>query len=170
MTNYLSYHLAELLTWQGYAFSSLGFAFRNYQLTSPPRLGDLINDFRMETLGLEPLTVKSGPGILETLRVPWTYCMSPALVPKPADWPQEIGNLSLNGLRTRCSHPLSDVTGFYFLDLATNYSPPPDLAQFLADGPPPIYVGFGSVVVDDATAMTSEGYSFRRCRPTKSSC
>ncbi len=55
------------------------------------RLGDIINKFRMETLGLSPLSIKSGPGILDSLRIPWTYCMSPALVPKPADWLQHIG-------------------------------------------------------------------------------
>jgi hypothetical protein len=34
-----------------------------------------------------------------------------------------------------------DVVGFYFLDLATNYQPPDDLATFLAAGEPPIYIG-----------------------------
>jgi hypothetical protein len=35
-----------------------------------------------------------------------------------------------------------DVVGFYFLDLATSYTPPDDLAEFLAAGEPPIYIGF----------------------------
>jgi UDP:flavonoid glycosyltransferase YjiC (YdhE family) len=48
------------------------------------------------------------------------------------------------------------VIGFYFLDLATNYKPPDDLAAFLAAGPPPIYIGFGSVVVNDPTKMTQD--------------
>lgn len=65
-----------------------------------------------------------------------------------------------------------DVVGFYFLDLATSYTPPQDLAHFLASGPPPVYIGyflpalsygrslpktyfsFGSVVVDDPAEMT----------------
>ena len=34
-----------------------------------------------------------------------------------------------------------DVCGFYFLDLATNYTPPKELADFLAAGPPPVYIG-----------------------------
>lgn len=34
-----------------------------------------------------------------------------------------------------------DVVGFYFLELSTNYTPPADLADFLAAGPPPIYIG-----------------------------
>jgi UDP:flavonoid glycosyltransferase YjiC (YdhE family) len=62
---------------------------------------------------------------------------SPALIPKPKDW----------------NHHIS-VAGFYFLDLAQNYTPEPDLAAFLAAGEPPVYIGFGSIVVDDPNAMT----------------
>ncbi|KAJ6606176.1 UDP-Glycosyltransferase/glycogen phosphorylase [Mycena vulgaris] len=117
LTNYLSYALADIMTWQG--------------------IGDLVNNFRTRTLGLEPLSLRSGPSLVDRVKIPWTYCMSPALVPKPNDWKNYI-----------------DVVGFYFLDLATSYTPPDDLAAFLAAGEPPVYIGFGSVVVDDAAAMT----------------
>ncbi|KAJ6500720.1 UDP-Glycosyltransferase/glycogen phosphorylase [Mycena sanguinolenta] len=118
LTNYLSYALADIMTWQG--------------------VGDLVNNFRTRTLGLEPLSLRSGPGLVDRVKIPWTYCMSPALVPKPDDWKNYI-----------------DVVGFYFLDLATRYTPSDDLAEFLAAGEPPVYIGFGSVVVDDAEAMTN---------------
>lgn len=62
---------------------------------------------------------------------------SPALIPKPNDWNPEIS-----------------ISGFYFLNLASSYTPEPDLAAFLADGPPPVYIGFGSIVVDDPNALT----------------
>jgi UDP:flavonoid glycosyltransferase YjiC (YdhE family) len=62
---------------------------------------------------------------------------SPALIPKPKDWGQQIS-----------------ISGFYFLSLASSFVPDPDLAAFLADGPPPIYIGFGSIVVDDPNSMT----------------
>ncbi|KAJ7063648.1 glycosyltransferase family 1 protein [Mycena amicta] len=117
LTNYLTYALADILTWQG--------------------VGDLINNFRKQTLRLEPLSLRSGPSLLDRVKIPWTYCMSPALVPKPDDWKNHI-----------------DVVGFYFLDLATRYKPPDDLAAFLAAGEAPVYIGFGSVVVDDPEAMT----------------
>lgn len=32
-----------------------------------------------------------GPLLTERLKVPYTYCWSPALVPKPVDWPSHIG-------------------------------------------------------------------------------
>lgn len=60
------------------------------------------------------------------------------MIPKPKDWGQHIS-----------------ISGFYFLSLASSYNPDPDLAAFLADGPPPVYIGFGSIVVDDPNAMTN---------------
>lgn len=59
------------------------------------------------------------------------------MIPKPRDWGPNI-----------------DISGFFFLPQASDYTPPDDLASFLAAGPPPIYVGFGSIVVDDPNAMT----------------
>ncbi|KAG8746143.1 hypothetical protein FRC10_006009 [Ceratobasidium sp. 414] len=119
LTNVLSYALAELMTWQG--------------------LGDVINNFRTSTLGLKPLSLRSGPGVTDRLRIPWTYCMSPALVPKPDDWTNHI-----------------DVVGFYFLDLASDYQPPDNLKNFLSEGEAPVYIGFGSIVVDKPQEVTQE--------------
>ena len=48
------------------------------------------------------------------------------------------------------------MVGFYFLDLAQGYQPPKELADFLAAGPPPIYIGFGSVVVENPQNMTQD--------------
>lgn len=62
---------------------------------------------------------------------------SPALIPKPKDWGPHIS-----------------ISGFYFLSLASSYQPDADLADFLAAGPPPVYIGFGSIVVEDPNAMT----------------
>jgi UDP:flavonoid glycosyltransferase YjiC (YdhE family) len=117
MTNYISYVLVEMLTWQG--------------------LGDLINRFRNKELGLEEINMLRAPGMLQRMRIPHTYCWSPALIPKPKDWGQHIS-----------------ISGFYFLNLATNYTPDPDLKAFLDAGPPPVYIGFGSIVLDDPNAMT----------------
>lgn len=117
MANFVTYALVDMLTWQG--------------------LGDVINRFRERSLGLEPVSIMWAPGMVSRLRIPWTYCWSPALIPKPADWANYI-----------------DISGFYFLNLSTNFTPPQDLADFLAAGPAPVYIGFGSIVVDDPNAMT----------------
>jgi UDP:flavonoid glycosyltransferase YjiC (YdhE family) len=116
-TNFISYPLVEMMVWQG--------------------LGDLVNDFRVKTLCLDPVSTLWAPGATSRLKVPTIYIWSPGLLPKPPDWGSEI-----------------DVAGFVFLDLASTFQPPPDLEKFLNAGEPPIYIGFGSIVVDDADAFT----------------
>ncbi|CAD6591036.1 MAG: hypothetical protein ASARMPRED_005155 [Alectoria sarmentosa] len=93
--------------------------------------------FREKSLNLEPVSLMWAPGMASRLRIPYTYCWSPALIPKPKDWGSHIS-----------------ISGFYFLSLASSFTPEPGLAAFLAAGPPPVYIGFGSIVVDDPNAMT----------------
>lgn len=47
------------------------------------------------------------------------------------------------------------MAGFYFLPLANSYKPDPALQRFLEAGPPPVYIGFGSIVVADPNGMTN---------------
>ena len=118
-TNFMSYPLVDLMTWQG--------------------LGDLVNHFRVHTLGLEPVSTLWAPGQLSRLKVPMTYLWSPGLVPKPSDWGPEI-----------------DIAGYVFLDLASTYKPPEDLTKFLesSDDRLIIYIGFGSIAgIDDPVAF-----------------
>ncbi|KAJ5392835.1 hypothetical protein N7465_011809 [Penicillium sp. CMV-2018d] len=116
MANYLSYGIVEWLTWQG--------------------LGDVINDWR-KSIDLEPISATEGPRLAETLKIPFTYCWSPTLMPKPADWPAHL-----------------NVCGFFFRS-PPDFTPPPDLDAFLRAGPPPVYIGFGSIVIEDPPAMTA---------------
>ncbi|KAJ4202924.1 hypothetical protein NW767_005679 [Fusarium falciforme] len=116
-TNFISYPLVEMMVWQG--------------------LGDLVNEFRVKTLALDPVSTLWAPGATYRLHVPFTYLWSPGLVPKPEDWGSEI-----------------DVSGFVFLDLASTFKPPKELEDFLEAGEAPIYIGFGSIVVDDPDKFT----------------
>lgn len=57
------------------------------------RLGDVINRFR-SSIDLAPVPRTEGPCLAEALEIPMTYCWSPALVPRPTDWPAHIGQFS----------------------------------------------------------------------------
>ncbi|KAI1385128.1 glycosyltransferase family 1 protein [Hypoxylon trugodes] len=114
--NRVSYLFVEWMTWQG--------------------LGDVVNSWR-ETLDLEPIPTSEGPTLAETLQIPFTYCWSPNLIPKPSDWPSHI-----------------DVCGFFFREPPL-YKPPDTIEKFLRDGPPPIYIGFGSIVIEDPASLTA---------------
>jgi sterol 3beta-glucosyltransferase len=96
------------------------------------------NDFRVKTLGLPPrnrfadLTVQP-----DGTPVPTFYPYSSHLVPVPADFPPHV-----------------HVTGYWFLDQAQKWSPPAELVGFLKAGPPPVYVGFGSMGAAQADRRT----------------
>ncbi|GFF42135.1 sterol 3-beta-glucosyltransferase [Aspergillus udagawae] len=117
VANFASYAIVEMMLYEG--------------------LGDLLNKFRKRELGLDPLDAFRGPGIVHRLRIPFTYLWSPALLPKPVDWMDNV-----------------DICGFSMLPAPSTFTPPDDLVKFLQDGPPPIYVGFGSIVVDNPTKLT----------------
>jgi hypothetical protein len=63
---------------------------------SVSRLGDVINKWRIEDLSLEPVHASMGPDLVDWLRLPVTYCWSPALVPKPQDWGYNIGKEAIS--------------------------------------------------------------------------
>ena len=59
---------------------------------------------------------------------PILYGFSPSVIARPADWDAK-----------------THVTGYWFLDSAEDWTPPTALVDFLQAGPPPVYIGFGSM-------------------------
>ena len=73
---------------------------------------------------------------------PILYGFSPHVIPKPTDWSKDV-----------------HVTGFWFLASPAHWQPSAALLDFLAAGPPPVFVGFGSVIsrrVHQLTEMVLE--------------
>ncbi|KAF5480961.1 hypothetical protein F2P56_001663 [Juglans regia] len=97
---------------------------------------DMINDVRKKKLKLRPVTYLSGSQGSDS-DIPHGYIWSPHLVPKPKDWGPKV-----------------DVVGFCFLDLASNYEPPEPLVKWLEAGEKPVYIGFGSLPVQEPEKMT----------------
>ncbi len=60
--------------------------------------------------------------------IPVLHGFSNHVVPRPSDWPDSV--------RT---------TGYWFLDETDNWTPQPEIEEFLNAGHPPVYVGFGSM-------------------------
>lgn len=95
----------------------------------------LYNRIRRELLDLPPWPVFGPFAGFARARRPVLMAYSDVVVPRPRDWGAEIA-----------------VTGYWFLDRPPDWQPPDDLRRFLADGPPPIYLGFGSMEMPDAAA------------------
>ncbi|MGE3908167.1 MAG: glycosyltransferase, partial [Chloroflexota bacterium] len=95
-----------------------------------------INQWREESLDLPPIGLL-GPAFRRDRTTPMLLCYSPVISPAPRDWPA-----------------WHHVTGTWFLDPPADFQPPAEIVEFLADGPPPVSVGFGSMVARDAERLT----------------
>jgi sterol 3beta-glucosyltransferase len=95
----------------------------------------LHNAYRAER-GLQPMPSDPWSAMVDR-GVPFLHLYSETLVPRPSDWP---------------SH--ATVTGPCFLDGPTEPDVDEELRAFLAEGEPPIYIGFGSMTGRDPETLT----------------
>jgi sterol 3beta-glucosyltransferase len=96
-----------------------------------PRLlfGSVVSQWRKETRRLPPRSLFASELVRTDGRpVPVMLSFSPSVVAPPPDWPENVR-----------------VTGYWFLDEGKAWQPPSGLLEFLADGPPPVFIGFGSM-------------------------
>lgn len=83
-----------------------------------------------EKHGMSPRKLLTSPKYeLNGHIIPVLYAMSPLVMPRPAEWGENI-----------------HMTGFWLGKGEVNYTPDPALEAFLKNGEKPIYVGFGSMV------------------------
>jgi UDP:flavonoid glycosyltransferase YjiC (YdhE family) len=90
---------------------------------------EAINELRTEYLGLPAHTAASYRAAMR--RVPVVFGFSEHVVPRPRDWDDRL-----------------QVSGYWFVD-EDDWTPPSGLQAFIEDGPPPVYIGFGSMSSSD---------------------
>ncbi len=86
------------------------------------------NKARAEVLHLPPSSFWGPFSSLKRQKQPVLYGYSSHVLPQPRDWDDS-----------------QHVTGYWFLEPPEGWEPPADLLHFLQSGPPPIYIGFGSM-------------------------
>ena len=90
--------------------------------------GRTVNRWRSR-LGLSPWRSESEMlNYARSLGTPSLYGFSQSVLPRPPDW-----------------DPYQHITGYWFLPAQPGWEPPADLLRFVESGPPPTYVGFGSM-------------------------
>jgi UDP:flavonoid glycosyltransferase YjiC (YdhE family) len=104
----------------------LSYTLARQVMWQPMRAAD--SRARQEKLGMPPAPL-SGPFDSPAFRgQPVLYGFSPTVIPPAPDWGAHV-----------------HVTGYWMLDASETWTPPPALAEYLAAGPRPVFVGFGSM-------------------------
>ncbi len=121
---------------------SLGGGFNILTYTLSMRLlwlimGGGINHWHTTRFGLPPWRSMQEMVSACSFDTPWLMGYSPQVLAKPPDWKD-----------------YHHVTGYWFLDSPANWQPSVELAHFLESGPPPVYVGFGSMSDKDPEQRT----------------
>jgi UDP:flavonoid glycosyltransferase YjiC (YdhE family) len=93
------------------------------------------NRLRTVQLGLPPARESFRHSINRPY--PIIYGVSPQVMPPPPDWGMHIS-----------------VSGYWFLD-DPDWQPAAELCAFLEAGPPPVYIGFGSMTNRDSEHLTN---------------
>jgi len=99
-----------------------------------------LNRWRATRLGLPPWrSAWESLNARRSFGTPSLYGYSPTVLPKPLEW-------------NNAHH----VTGYWLLDAPPDWPlrAPVDLLRFLESGPPPVYVGFGSMSDEDPERLT----------------
>ncbi len=110
--------------------------------------GEVVAEFRRD-LGLPKVSTRKLRRRRTSADWPVLHGYSPLVAPRPADW--------RSGL---------EVTGYWWPPAPSHWEPPEDLAAFLADGPPPVFVGLGSVMTSAARARELAGLFVRAAELT----
>mmetsp|Transcript_12063 Transcript_12063/g.16869 ORF Transcript_12063/g.16869 Transcript_12063/m.16869 type:complete len:487 (+) Transcript_12063:80-1540(+) len=113
-------------------------AFETLMWTS---FGNMINRWRREDLHLRQVNLVSKIGsLIPNSRIPFSAMWSPSFVPKPEDWPDQCR-----------------VVGTFFAPQGAqkeiDTTPFAGVIDFLAAGPPPVFIGFGSMVIADTAKL-----------------
>lgn len=101
-----------------------------------PVLARPVQELRAE-LGLPRISARQAVfGQQDASRWPVFHGFSPSVVPRPADWRDGI-----------------EVAGYWWPVSPPAWSPPAALDEFLTAGPPPVFVGIGSMNPSDASEL-----------------
>jgi sterol 3beta-glucosyltransferase len=87
-----------------------------------------VKQFWKQQFGKDPDDFSCPYGKQNTRSHPTVTSCSNYVFPRPEDWPEHVHN-----------------TGYWFLEDEQDWEPSIELLDFLNDGPPPVYIGFGSI-------------------------
>jgi UDP:flavonoid glycosyltransferase YjiC (YdhE family) len=118
-------------------------SYQMFETVMAAALGPFINSWRTHTLLLPKVTrnmMFANP--IVSCAIPFSAMWSPSFVPKPDDWPDQcrvVGTFTEYNVKTEA--PTVDTEQFA------------ELIEWIGQGAPPVFIGFGSMVIKDTAAL-----------------
>lgn len=110
----------------GPAFNKSSYKFGYYAIGTLEKI--LLSEWRKESNITNPKVSVNPMHRIGNHQIPVIYAISPAVFPRPSEWPSWI-----------------HMSGFWFDPEPCSWEPPQSLQDFLSEGEPPVYIGFGSM-------------------------
>jgi UDP:flavonoid glycosyltransferase YjiC (YdhE family) len=114
-------------------------SYDDFEIITNASLSLPINSWRRKTLELGEVQGMLNQAITRS-NIPFSAMWSASFVPKPDDWPEQcrvVGTFTIDQAKA------ATFDGWEFSDLT----------EWIADGPPPVFLGFGSMVIDDTARL-----------------
>ncbi len=113
-------------------------SFAAWEIIQYQVFGKTINKWRMRTLHLPRIHGSLTQNSIPKEKIPFSAMWSPTLLPRPKDWPEQcrvVGTCSQKIVKKRSFDPIEAGLG--------------DLVDWLNSGPKPVFIGFGSMVIEN---------------------
>ena len=120
------------------------YSYENFDIIAVGTFSSAINVWRRKTLELPEVTLGLSRAITSS-KIPFSAMWSPAFVPKPDDWPEQVRVVG-----TFVPKPRKENEKKFFdpSDFA-------ELSEWIAAGSPPFFLGFGSMVIKDTDGLAA---------------
>mmetsp|Transcript_11462 Transcript_11462/g.16122 ORF Transcript_11462/g.16122 Transcript_11462/m.16122 type:complete len:882 (-) Transcript_11462:142-2787(-) len=112
-------------------------------------VSNTVNEWRTKVLKLPLVALSEGVAQgIERANIPFSAMWSPSFVPKPSDWPEQCRVVGTFTSPKKSPQPQDNLQS----EMEEEF---PSFVKWLAEGPKPIFIGFGSMVIKDPQKIAS---------------
>ena len=152
-------HPMSGLGYQEYPLSINSKSYYAFETVMWTNFGSDINKWRSRTLGLPPIPlVLNFANPIKSSNIPFSAMWSPSFVPKPNDWPKQVRVVGTFTQDKKSSTGGVDITKFgTLIDWLNVYNGngDNDNDDESSDTNKPVFIGFGSMVINDTERLSN---------------
>jgi len=117
-------------------------SFSAFEILQYQIFGKTINKWRIRALRLPRIHGSLMSNSIPKEKIPFSAMWSPSLLQKPKDWPKQCRVVGTFKVKDGSTHEFDPIKAGFG-----------DLVQWLKIGPKPIFIGFGSMIIEDTNNL-----------------